>query len=407
MDKNQSTSTAFTDWQFPEAARTVYSKEYGKKRIQKVQKAIAKAGLDALVVTNRGLNSISYVSNFHPYPLMPGLALIPATGPTYLFVNTYSPAHTRALQSIIWNDEFIDVPHDPVSEGSNQNLVDECIEQIKKLRLNRGRIGFAGDEVDWILPTYCKSELPDARFEDANRMLTSVLAVKDEVEISLIRFAQRYLDEIAYPLYRQHLRPGAVDYEVSGKIMGALLERGAGGETWVLWDAGPPGAGTWASGVRGRKLEHGDIVLSEPTPNIAGYQSEKMYVFALGRDIPEPQRRGAQIVYDTYLQVMESLKPGQELTPIVERAEAYVRQHGYPGNTVPIGHWIGAQNHEGPRFTTEGTRDWVLEENMVMSWHPNLVVPGEVRATCSTCVLITEKGVEDLSSVKMEPIYYV
>ncbi len=396
-----------SDWSRPDAANTVYSRQYGKKRIQKVQAAIKKAGLDALIVMNRGLNSIAYVSNFYPYPLQPGLALLPAEGPTYLFVNTYSPAHTRALESIIWNDEFFDVPHDPISEGSNQNLVDVCAQQIGKLNLQRGRIGLAGDEVDWILPSYLLDKLPEAHFEDANRTLTEVLVVKDEVEIALIRFAQRYLDEIALPMFKEHLRAGKIDHEVSGKVMGSLLEHGAGAQTWLLWDAGPAGAGTWASGTRGRKLETGDIILTEPTPNVAGYQSEKMYAFALGQNIPESQRRGAQVVYEAFLQIMESLRPGQELTPIVERADAHLRSKGYEGNTVTIGHWIGMQNHEGPRFTREGTKGWVLQPNMVMSWHPNVVVPGEVRTTCSTCILITDKGAEDLSTVKMEPLYFL
>jgi Xaa-Pro aminopeptidase len=378
-------------WNFPEAAKTLYSREYGKARIGRVQEAIARAGLDALVVTNRALNCIGFVSNFQPYALQPGLAL----------------AHTRALQAIVWNDEFIEVPHDAISEGSNQNLVDECVAQLQKLGLGRGKIGLAGDEIDWILPSYLREKLPNARFEDANRALTSVVAVKDEVEITLIRFAQRFLDELAYPAFREHLRPGAVDYEVAGKVLGKLLEHGAGAATWLLWDAGPAGAGTWASGARGRALQRGDIVLSEPTPNIAGYQSEKMYVFALPGEIPESQKRASQVVYEAYLQILEDLKPGRELTPIVERGEDYLRKHGYPGSTVPIGHWIGTQNHEGPRFTSEGTAGWVLEPNMVMSWHPNLVIPGEARTTCSTCVLITDRGAEDLSSVKMEPIYYL
>lgn len=404
---NGESYTSAGNWTFPDATRIVHSKDYGRKRIQKVQAAIGKAGLDALIVMNRGLNSIGYVSNFHPYPLQPGLALLPADGPTSLFVNTYSPAHTRSLQAMIWNDEFFDVPHDPISEGSNQNLADACSDQLKKLKLSRGRIGLAGEEVDWILPSYFRESLPRARFEDANRTLNEVVVVKDEIEIALIRFAQRYLDEIALPAYKEYLRVGATDYEVAGKVMGALLERGAGAQTWLLWDAGPAGAGTWASGTRGRKVQSGDIVLTEPTPNVAGYQSEKMYAFAMGRDIPESQRRGAQVVYDAFLEIMDSLKPGKELTPIVDRAEAHLREQGYTGNTVAIGHWIGMQNHEGPRFTAEGIKGWVLQPNMVMSWHPNVVVPGEVRTTCSTCILITDKGAEDLSAVKMEPLYYL
>jgi Xaa-Pro aminopeptidase len=391
----------------PAEVATLYSKEYGRHRIQKIQAAIRQADLDALIVTNRCLDYIGYVSNFHPYPLEPGMALVLADGPSTLFVNTYSSAHTRALIPLVRTDELVDVPRDSVSEGSNQNLVNACIQRLQDRKLQRGRVGLAGDEIDWLLPFYFRDRLPDLKVEDANRTLTQVIVVKDEVELALIRFAQRLIDEVAYPSFRRELHPGAMDQLVYARVLAGMIEWGANPATVLLFDAGPAGSGTWASGIRGRKLEKSDIILSEPTPNIAGYQSEKMYTFALGREIPESQKRGSEVIYEAYQLLMSELKVGRELTPIVQSVEAFIRDHGYEGSTVPVGHWIGTQNHEGPRFTVEGTRGWLLQKDMVMSWHPNLVVPGKVRTTCSTCVVLTDKGAQDLSTVKMEPIYYL
>ena len=254
---------------------------------------------------------------------------------------------------------------------------------------------------------YFRDRLPQAKTQDANRVLAHVLVVKDEVEMALIRFAQRIIDEIAYPVLRESLRPGTMDQLAYAKVMAAMLDKGANPATVLLFDAGPAGAGSWANGANGRRLEKSDVILSEPTPNIAGYQSEKMYTFALGRDIPESQKRGSQAIYEAFQMVMSELKVGSELTPIVQKLEDFMHTHGYSGSTVPVGHFIGTQNHEGSRFTVDGTRGWVLEKNMVMSWHPNIVIPGEVRTTCSTCVVLTDKGAEDLSSLKMEPIYYL
>lgn len=394
-------------WTRPPEAATLYSKEYGRKRIARVQAAMKRAGLDALVIANRCLDYIGYVSNFHPYPLEPGAVLLLADGPSFVYVNTYSSAHTRALQAIVWVDELIDVPHDPVSEGSTLNLLNAVILELQKRNLQRGKIGFAGDEIDWILPFFFHDRLPNAHLEDANRTLTEVIVVKDDVEISLIRFAQRYIDEIAYPTFRETMRAGEIDQTVYARVLGNMLERGASPATVLLFDAGPAGSGTWASGTRGRRLERSDVILSEPTPAMDGYQAEKMFTFALSRDIPESQKRGSQVMFEAYQLLMQELKPGRSLTPIVEKVDAFIRKGGYPGATVPVGHWIGTQNHEGPRFTREGTKDWVLQPRMVMSWHPNVVIPGEVRTTCSTCVLITDTGIEDLSAVKMEPIYYL
>lgn len=207
----------------PEVA-TLYSKEYGRRRMQKIQAAIRRANLDALVVTNRGLDYIGYVSNFHPYPLEPGLALVLADGPSTLFVNTYSVAHTRALIPIVRTDELVDIPRDSVSEGSNQNLVDACIQRLQDRKLSSGRIGLAGDEIDWLLPFYFRDRLPNAKTVDANHTLTEVIVVKDEVEIALIRAAQRIIDEVAFPSFRQELRPGAIDQVAYAHVLAGMLE---------------------------------------------------------------------------------------------------------------------------------------------------------------------------------------
>ena len=391
----------------PPEAKILFSKEYGRRRLRKVQQAIKKSGLDALVVCNRALQYITYASNFWPYALEPGLVFVPAEGEPTLFVQTYSRIHAHALKSFVWIDDIVDVPHGAVSEGSSLNLVKECVAKLKDLKLESGRIGLAGGEVEWGLKSYLEAQYPHARIENADRVLWSLIVVKDEVEIALQRYAQRYIDEVAYPTFLNVLKPGIPDDVVFGSVMGNMLKQGADASTVLLFDAGPAGAYTWASGVRHRAIQKSNIVLSEPTPSVATYQVEKMYTFAIGHDIPESQKRAAQVVYESFLVVMDELKPGREVTAVLEKCIHYIRSKGYEEPPLPIGHWIGVQNHEGPNFTIEGTRGWVLEPGMVMSWHPNLVIAGKARTTCSTCVLITEKGAEDLSKIKMQPMYYV
>jgi Xaa-Pro aminopeptidase len=391
----------------PPEAGILFSKPYGQRRIRKIQQAVRENDLDALIVCNRALQYITYASNFWPFAEEPGLALIPAQGEPSLLVQTYSAVHSRALKSFVWIDDIVDVPHEAISETSDFNLVKQCLASLKSRKLERGRIGLAGGEVDWGLRCYLREQLPHAQIESSDRVLWALIFVKDDVEIALQRYAQRYIDEVAYPAFIGHLAPGVLDDVVFGSVMGNMLKQGADASTVLLFDAGPAGAYTWASGARHRAIEKGDIVLSEPTPSVATYQVEKMYTFAVGRDIPESQKRAAQVVYESFLLLMDELKPGRELTPILEKCVAYIQGKGYPAPPLPMGHWIGVQNHEGPVFTVEGTRGWVLEPGMVMSWHPNMVVKGETRTTCSTCVVITQTGVEDLSKIKMQPMYYV
>jgi Xaa-Pro dipeptidase len=311
------------------------------------------------------------------------------------------------MRQIVWIDDLVDVPKDEVSVSSDVGLFRECAARLKALGLSRGRIGVAGGEVDWLVPLWLRDQFSEARIEDAAAVLDGLVVYKDEVELTLIRHAQRLIDEVAYPAYRKHLAVGAWDTTVFAGVVQSLLSAGADPYSMVLFDAGPSGSGTWAAGVRQRKIEVGDIVLSEPMPAVAGYQAERMFTFALGERISESQKRGSKVVHDAYQMSVEEFRPGREIAPLIEKTAAFLQSKGYDGPTVPLGHWIGSQNHEGPRFTREGVGDRRLEPGMVFSWHPNLAVPGEVRTCCSSCFVVTEKSVEPLSRLPVRPLEYV
>jgi len=397
----------------PAEAKVLNSKKYGQERIQRVQEAVKKSGLDALIVSNRAIDYISYVSNFHPWPLQVGVAFIPAEGPPTLYLQMYSDIHARMAKETIWIEDIVDVPRDSWSESDSQNFYKELTNRIKDQQLAKGRIGLAGGEVDWMLPHYFRSELPDLQVEDANAMLYALLIVRDKVELGLMRHAQRIIDEVTYPLFQELLRPGALDTYVYAEIFYAMLRAGADSlntpiTTRLLFGAAPYSSGTWAGGAENRRLQKGDIILTEPIPRVRFYQTEKMYTFAIGKDIAESQKRGAQVIYDSFLIALDELKPGREMKPILEKCQNFIKSKGYKdGSTVMIGHWIGGDNHQGPLITPEGTEGLILEPGMVLSWHPNVVVRGEVRTCCNACLLITDKGVENMSKIPLKPMYIV
>ena len=393
----------------PAEAKILSSKEYGRRRIHRLQEAIRKSGLDALVISNRSLKYIAYVSNFHPSPLETGVCFVPAKGEPTLYIQMYSSAHARVAKRTIWVDDVIDVTKDPVSESSSFNFYREVTGKIKDRKLIRGRIGLAGGESDWMLPYYLRSELPQLRVEDANPLLWDLVIVKDDVELALMRHAQRIVDEVAYPQYQKSLTAGALDADAYTEIFCSMLKAGADTlNSRLIFGAAPYSSGTWASGVENRRIQDTDIILTEPIANVRDYEMEKMFTFAFERDVPETQKRGAQVIYDSFLLALDELKPGREMKPIFEKCTDFIKSNGYEeGSTVLIGHWIGIDNHQGGRITSEGTSGLILKPGMVLSWHPNVVVPGKVRTCCSACLLITDEGVEMMSKIPMQPMYYL
>jgi Xaa-Pro aminopeptidase len=392
----------------PEAA-TLNSKEYGQKRIQKFQEGVRKAGLDALIISNRSFEYIAYSTNYHPSSMQPGVVFIPAEGTPRLFVQMYSSAHARMAKRIMWMDDVIDVPKDPVYEAKMLNFYKELVSTLKDRKLTRGRIGLAGGEVDWMLPPYLHENLPDLRTEDANRLLWSLIVTRDDVELGVMRWTARLSDEIAVPMIKKMLVPGTVDRDIFNEVLSALMKAGSDDPRLIL-GAAPYSEGIWATPAQDRKIQTGDIVLCEPIVPLRHYQTERMYTFAVGKDVPDSQKRGAQVVYDSFQLALQEMKPGRDLGDVFIKCNNYIKSNGYPeGSTVLIGHFIGMDNHEGGRITEEGAKGVILQPGMVISWHPNVVVPGDggVRTICSSTLLITNNGVEMMSKLPMEPMVYV
>src|SRR3989442_1177575 len=284
----------------PEVAMLA-SKEYGQKQISKFQDAVRKAGLDALVISNRCLDYEGYVCNYHPSSAQPGVVFLPAQGVPKLFVQMYSSAHARFAKRTLWIDDVVDVRKDPVSETTSENFYKELVTTLKDRKLTRGKIGLAGGEVDWMLPAYFKGVLPDLRVIDANEVLWNQIYVKNEAEIALMKYTARISDEVAIPFIQKMLVPGTLDTDIFTEVLHAMMQGGADAGMLIL-GAAPYSAGVWATEAQNRPIAKGDIVLCEPIIVYHGYQTERMFTFAVGKpeDIPDSQKRGAQVIYEAF-----------------------------------------------------------------------------------------------------------
>ena len=98
---------------------------------------------------------------------------------------------------------------------------------MKDKKLTRGRVGFAGGELDWVLPDYFRTQLPGLRMEDGNPVLWSIVEVKDDVELALMRYTAQVSDVVAVPLITKLLVPGTLDKEIFNEVLYAMMKAGA------------------------------------------------------------------------------------------------------------------------------------------------------------------------------------
>ena len=91
---------------------------------------------------------------------------------------------------------------------------------------------------------------------------------------------------------------------------------------------------------------------------------------------------------------MAEVKPGVPTSKVVDASLSAFRARGFDAFTHASGHFMGLDNYEGPSLHSPDT---ILEKGMVFSFHPNLVIPGQVKEEICGILLVTDKGVENLS----------
>jgi Xaa-Pro aminopeptidase len=143
-----------------------------------------------------------------------------------------------------------------------------------------------------------------------------------------------------------------------------------------------------------RSLEKGDFVLLDFGARIDGYCGDLTRTVVLGA-ATEEQSRQYEAVLKANASALSEMKPDASCKAIDGVARRVVKEAGYDDFGHGLGHGLGLEVHEDPRFSriSEDT----LAAGMVMTNEPGLYpeTPGGVRI--EDCVLITDDGAEVLT----------
>lgn len=192
-----------------------------ESRQQKVLEMVARTELDALLVTAHG--HLRYLTGYHGFggyfaPFV--LILVPGRAPTFV-VREYEVSTVRAEGCI---DEIV-----PYTQ--QHDFAKACSDVLRRYGLQGRRIGL--ELGCWNLApadvTALQAELPDLKIADATRLVASVMAVKNELEIRVMRDAMA-LTDLAVRTFQGSLRDGITEAEVYMTIQNEVYK--AGGEIW-------------------------------------------------------------------------------------------------------------------------------------------------------------------------------
>lgn len=257
------------------------------------------------------------------------------------------------------------------------------------------KIGVAGWE---FLPGHVlaglKRAAPGVTFVSGDAIADKARLVKSEWEIANLRKAGEICDA-AWGAFLEAIVPGAHEFDIVANVEAKLRSMG-GADNFMLIASG-------GDDVRGmtppsdRKLQKGDMVRTELTPQWNGYWTQICRSAVMG-PASDAQKKSFELFDEAVAAGLDVIKPGVTAHDIAKAENDVFRKYGYgeyctSQYTRVRGHCLGLFLDEV--LILEGV-ETVLEENSVLIVHPNTYTPIAGYHVLGDSVVVTRNGPEKL-----------
>jgi Xaa-Pro aminopeptidase len=237
---------------------------------------------------------------------------------------------------------------------------------------------------------------------------------KDAYEVATLREAARRLSAVARTVLRE-VRPGRTERDLASAIDWRLRQAGFERPAFDTIVAGGPNAALPHAHPGERTLVEGDLVVLDFGGVYDSYCVDLTRTVSLGR-ASSRVREVYQAVLEAHDRAIARVAPGRSRFDIDAGARDTLTRHGL-GEAFGhgTGHGLGIEVHEDPRITrrrpgedVDGVHDGdtvdvngdqAVAAGMVFTIEPGAYLPGWGGVRIEDDVLVTETGVEVLTSV--------
>jgi len=260
-----------------------------------------------------------------------------------------------------------------------------------------GRIGFEPSAV-----TYAGyEELREGGPELVPRpgAVEALRAVKDAQELDAIRRACAIADRV-YDRLADEAFSGRTERDVAWTIEQLFHDEGAEAVAFELVVASGPNAAKPHGRAGGRVIGRGETVVVDAGCRIDGYCSDYTRTFATG-PLPDELKEAYRICAEAQQTGLESVRAGIPAVDADSRARKVVDESKFKGAFGHgLGHGIGLDVHESPGMSPESS-DLLVPGNVV-TVEPGIYLPGLGGIRIEDDVVVTEGGIENLTSVRKD-----
>jgi Xaa-Pro aminopeptidase len=248
---------------------------------------------------------------------------------------------------------------------------------------------------------------PAVDFVPTEGVVERVRLVKDDYEIATLREAGRRLSRVAAQVPSE-VRAGRTETEVAMAIDSRIREAGFSRTAFETIVAGGPNAALPHARPGERKLAEGDLVVLDFGGVYDSYCVDLTRTVSIGAASPRVREvyEAVRLAHDRAIQ---AVAPGRSRFDIDAAARQTLDERGL-GEAFGhgTGHGLGIEVHEGPRITRRrpdvDTADEAVQAGMVFTIEPGAYLPGWGGVRIEDDVLVTENGVELLTTTPTDLI---
>jgi Xaa-Pro aminopeptidase len=337
-------------------------------RLDRLQAALD----EPLLVTS--LVNVRYLTGFESS----NAALLVAPDRVRLFTDFRYASAARAVEGV----EAVEI---------QRNLLGGLVRELE------GRIAFEAQHV-----TYAGYEtLREAGLElvPQRGVVEAMRAVKDEGELDRIRRAAAISDRVYERLVEERFF-GRAERELVWRVQELLHEEGADAPGFdAIVAAGPTGSVPHAH-PGDRPIGPGETVVIDLGARLEGYTSDCTRTFAVG-GLEGPLAEAYLVCLEAQQAAVDAVRPGvagRDADAVARRIIDGTQFEGRFGHG--LGHGVGMEVHEAPTLRPES--EDVLEPGNVVTVEPGIYLEGEGGIRIEDLVVVTEGGVEVLTSFPKE-----
>jgi len=242
---------------------------------------------------------------------------------------------------------------------------------------------------------------PGVQLEPVEGLVAALRAVKDDVELAVIREAARLADR-TFDHLLGWIRPGLTEREVAIEIEMFLRRHGASSSSFDTIVASGERSALPHGVATDRRLGVGEFVKLDFGAYYRGYCSDLTRTIVLGKPT-DRQRELYAVVLEAQETCLRGIRPGMTGREADALARDVIRRYGYEelfGHGT--GHGIGLEIHEAPRLSP--TSESVLAAGMTVTVEPGIYVPGFGGVRIEDDVVLTAGGAETLTAAPKQLI---